>query len=45
MHYVAGPVLHDHDAAAVPSKVDRESLRYAVDVLAALHSINPDDVG
>jgi aminoglycoside phosphotransferase (APT) family kinase protein len=46
MNYVAGPVLHDHDAAAAVSEVDRASLGlHVIDVLAALHSINPDDVG
>jgi aminoglycoside phosphotransferase (APT) family kinase protein len=46
MNYVAGPVLHDHDAAAALSNADRESLSlHVVDVLAALHSIDPDDVG
>ena len=46
MNYVAGPVLHDHDAATALSNADRESLSlHVVDVLAALHSINPDDVG
>jgi aminoglycoside phosphotransferase (APT) family kinase protein len=46
MNYVAGPVLHDHDAAAAVSEADRASLGlHVIDVLAALHSINPDDVG
>ena len=46
MNYVAGPVLHDHDAAAALSNADRESLSlHVVDVLAALHGIDPDDVG
>ena len=46
MRYVAGPVLHDHEASAEISTAERESLSLnVVDVLAALHSIDPDDVG
>ena len=46
MNYVAGPVLHDHDAAVALSAENRAELGcIAIDVLAALHSINPDDVG
>jgi aminoglycoside phosphotransferase (APT) family kinase protein len=46
MNYVAGPVLHDHDAAAALSTANRASLGiHVIDVLAALHSINPDEVG
>ena len=46
MDYVAGPVLHDHDAAADLSETDRESLGLRViDVLSALHKIDPDTVG
>ncbi len=46
MNYVAGPVLHDHDAAAALSAEDRASLGlHVIEVLAALHSIDPDEVG
>lgn len=46
MDYVAGPVLHDHDAAADLSEDDRESLGlHVIDVLSALHKIDPDTVG
>lgn len=46
MDYVAGPVLHDHETASAVSAADRVKLSHnVVDVLAALHAINPDDVG
>lgn len=46
MDYVEGPVLHDAEAARALSADERRSLsRHIVDVLAALHNINPDDVG
>ena len=46
MDYVAGPVLHDADAARRLSESERHDLSmHVIDVLAALHSINPDDVG
>ena len=46
MDYVAGPVLHDHDAAADLSEDNRESLGlHVIDVLSALHKIDPDTVG
>jgi aminoglycoside phosphotransferase (APT) family kinase protein len=46
MNYVAGPVLHDHDAAAALSAENRADLGlHVIEVLGALHSINPDDVG
>ena len=46
MDYVAGPVLHDHDAAADLGEDNRESLGlHVIDVLSALHKIDPDTVG
>jgi len=46
MTYVAGPVLHDADAAAVLTEEDRHALSlHVIDVLAELHQIDPDDVG
>jgi aminoglycoside phosphotransferase (APT) family kinase protein len=46
MNFVAGPVLHDHDAAAAQSEENRAALGlHVVDVLAALHQIDPDTVG
>ena len=46
MSYVAGPVLHDADAAASMPERERHDLGlHVIDVLAALHDINPDDVG
>lgn len=46
MNYVAGPVLHDHDAAAALSAENRTALGlHVIEVLAALHGINPDQVG
>ena len=46
MNYVAGPVLHNHEAAAALSEKDRGALGlHVIDVLAALHQIDPDAVG
>lgn len=46
MDYVAGPVLHDAEVAATVPVAERYQLSlHVVDVLAALHQINPDDVG
>jgi aminoglycoside phosphotransferase (APT) family kinase protein len=46
MDYVAGPVLHDAEAARRLSESERYDLSmHVIDVLAALHSIDPDDVG
>ena len=46
MNYVAGPVLHSHEAAAALSEKDRGALGlHVIDVLAALHQIDPDAVG
>jgi len=46
MNYVAGPVLHNHEAAAALSEEDRAALGlHVIDVLAALHQIDPDVVG
>lgn len=46
MAYVAGPVLHDAEAAAALSDSERQELSlHVIDVLAELHKINPDDVG
>ena len=46
MQYIAGPVLHDCEAAQALSETERQSLGWhVVDVLAELHNINPDTVG
>jgi aminoglycoside phosphotransferase (APT) family kinase protein len=46
MDYVAGPVLHDVDVSQTLPESERYDLSlHVVDVLAALHRINPDDVG
>ena len=46
MSYVAGPVLHDVEVARELSETERADLSmHVIDVLAALHAINPDDVG
>ena len=46
MDYVAGPVLHDAEVAAAVPAVERSALgEHVVDVLAALHQIDPDTVG
>ena len=46
MDFIAGPVLHDAEAAAMLTVEDRQSLsRSVADVLAALHAIDPDNVG
>jgi aminoglycoside phosphotransferase (APT) family kinase protein len=46
MDFVDGAVLHDADAARKLSEAQRYSLgNHVIDVLAALHQINPDDVG
>lgn len=46
MEFVAGPVLHDTQAAAALSEADRHALGlHVVDVLADLHAIDPDTVG
>ncbi len=46
MEYVAGPVLHDAEVASALSDEERQTLGLnVIDVLAALHQINPDDVG
>ena len=46
MGYVAGPVLHDREAAEAVPEAERHALGLAViDVLAALHSVDPDAVG
>ena len=46
MGYVAGPVLHDADAARSLSENDRRELSlHVIDVLAELHKIDPDTVG
>jgi aminoglycoside phosphotransferase (APT) family kinase protein len=46
MEYVAGPVLHDAAAASGLSLEDKRELGlHVIDVLAALHVIDPDDVG
>lgn len=46
MEFVDGAVLHDADATSAVPMGDREALGFeVVDVLARLHSINPDDVG
>ncbi len=46
MDFVEGAVLHDREAADTLMAAERRSLgEHVVDVLAALHSINPDDVG
>ena len=46
MDYVAGPVLHDPMLAADLSEDNRESLGlHVIDVLSALHKIDPDTVG
>ena len=45
MDYVAGPVLHDAEVAC-GAAVERSALgEHVVDVLAALHQIDPDTVG
>lgn len=46
MSFVEGAVLHDAETAQPVSDADRVGLsEHVVDVLAALHSIDPDDVG
>ena len=46
MDYVSGPVLHDADAARQLPEAEREALGlHVIDVLAALHRIEPDQVG
>lgn len=46
MSFVAGNVLHDCDIAAALPASDRDKLtEHVIDVLAALHSIDPADVG
>jgi len=46
MEFVDGPVLHDRGAAEKLDKKERLRLGVnVIDVLAALHAINPDDVG
>ena len=46
MDFVPGPVLHDIEVARSLAESERERLSWhVVDVLAALHSIDPDDVG
>lgn len=46
MDYVSGPVLHDAEVAATVPAVDRSALGdHVIDVLAALHQIDPDTVG
>ncbi len=46
MSFVEGPVLHDIDAARVLSEAQRRDLgRHVIDVLAALHDVDPDAVG
>lgn len=46
MRYVPGPVLHDAETAAQLSVPERESLgQHVVDVLAKLHTLDPDAVG
>ena len=46
MEYVPGPVLHDVEIAAALSLEERYNLGLQlVDVLAALHQIDPDEVG
>ncbi len=46
MAYVAGPVLHDADVASALTPDERHRLSLdVVDVLAALHEVDPDTVG
>ncbi len=46
MDYVEGPVLHDADIARTLTERERADLSlHVIDVLAALHAIEPDDVG
>jgi aminoglycoside phosphotransferase (APT) family kinase protein len=46
MDFVDGAVLHDADAARTLSEADRNALgEHVIEVLGALHRINPDDVG
>ncbi|MEM7099876.1 MAG: phosphotransferase family protein [Pseudomonadota bacterium] len=46
MGFVAGPVLHDIEVAQTLPEDERAALGLdVIDVLAALHSIDPDDVG
>ena len=46
MHYVPGPVLHDAEVTAdVPAEERAVLGDNVIDVLAALHQIDPDDVG
>ena len=46
MAYVKGPVLHDIEAARVLPEAERSRLsEHVVDVLSALHRIDPDEVG
>ncbi len=46
MDFVEGTVLHDADTARGLSEAQKISLgNHVIDVLAALHQINPDDVG
>lgn len=46
MRYVPGPVLHDAETAAQLSVPEREALgQHVIDVLAKLHTLDPDAVG
>ena len=46
MDFIEGPVLHDSERARELSVLQRGSLsQNVVDVLAALHQLDPDDVG
>ena len=46
MEYVAGPVLHDAEVSGTIPAQERETTgTHLVEVLAALHAIDPDDVG
>lgn len=46
MRHVDGTVLHDDVTAATLSTDDRQALgRHVIEVLAALHAVEPDDIG
>ena len=46
VHHVAGVVLHEETAARVVPMVEREQLgHHVIQVLAALHQVDPDAVG
>ncbi|MCZ6659620.1 MAG: phosphotransferase family protein, partial [Gammaproteobacteria bacterium] len=46
MQFIEGPVLHDAETARSVPEAERHTLGlHVIDILASLHSIEPDDVG